>query len=86
MKKLTIAGKEFSSRLFLGTGKFPSNKIMGQAIIASGTQMVTTAMKRVDLDNSDEDDMLKHILQKDIILLPNTSGVRNAKEAVFAAL
>ena len=86
MKKLTIAGKEFSSRLFLGTGKFPSNKIMGQAIIASGTQMATTAMKRVDLDNSDEDDMLKHILQKDIILLPNTSGVRNAKEAVFAAL
>ncbi|NCC18994.1 MAG: thiazole synthase, partial [Bacteroidia bacterium] len=86
MKKLIIAGKEFSSRLFLGTGKFPSNKIMAEAILASRTQMVTTAMKRVDLDNSEEDDMLKHILQKDIILLPNTSGVRNAKEAVFAAL
>ncbi|MDD4703653.1 MAG: thiazole synthase [Bacteroidales bacterium] len=86
MKKLIIAGKEFSSRLFLGTGKFPSNKIMAEAILASRTQMVTTAMKRVDLNNSEEDDMLKHILQKDIILLPNTSGVRNAKEAVFAAL
>lgn len=84
-KKLIIAGQEFESRLFLGTGKFPSNEIMGKAIEASQTQMVTTAMKRVNLENSKEDDMLSHINREKVILLPNTSGVRNAKEAVFAA-
>ncbi len=84
MKQLVIAGKEFHSRLFLGTGKFSSNDIMRQAIIASQTQMVTLAMKRIDLDNK-EDDMLLHVKKPDIQLLPNTSGVRNAKEAVFAA-
>ncbi|MFV0500535.1 MAG: thiazole synthase [Bacteroidales bacterium] len=84
MQKLKIAGREFDSRLFLGSGKFPSNQIMGEAIKSSCTQMVTTAMKRVDIEHSHEDDMLKFI-PKDIVLLPNTSGVRNAKEAVFAA-
>ena len=84
MKNLVIAGKEFSSRLFLGTGKFSSNLIMGDAIDASETQMVTVAMKRLDLDNK-EDDMLVHVKKDGIQLLPNTSGVRNAKEAVFAA-
>lgn len=84
MQKLKIAGREFDSRLFLGTGKFPSNQIMGEAIKSSCTQMVTTAMKRVDIEHSENDDMLKYI-PKDIVLLPNTSGVRNAKEAVFAA-
>lgn len=84
-KKLIIAGQEFESRLFLGTGKFPSNQIMGKAIEASQTQMVTTAMKRVNIENSKEDDMLSHINREKVILLPNTSGVRNAKEAVFAA-
>ncbi|MDD2191923.1 MAG: thiazole synthase [Bacteroidales bacterium] len=85
MQKLKIAGKEFDSRLFLGTGKFPSNMIMGEAILASGTQMVTAAMKRVDIEHNEKDDMLKYIPRENIILLPNTSGVRNAKEAVFAA-
>ena len=84
-KNLIIAGQEFESRLFLGTGKFPSNQIMGKAIEASQTQMVTTAMKRVNLENSKEDDMLSYIDREKVILLPNTSGVRNAKEAVFAA-
>lgn len=84
-KKLIIAGQEIESRLFLGTGKFPSNQIMGKAIEASQTQMVTTAMKRVNIENSKEDDMLSHINREKVILLPNTSGVRNAKEAVFAA-
>lgn len=84
-EKLVIAGREFESRLFLGTGKFPSNEIMGQAIKFSQTQMVTTAMKRVNLENSNEDDMLSYIDREKVILLPNTSGVRNAKEAVFAA-
>ncbi|MBO5276535.1 MAG: thiazole synthase, partial [Alistipes sp.] len=76
MKKLIIAGREFSSRLFLGTGKFSSNALMEQAILASQTEMVTVAMKRIDLDNQ-EDDMLHHIIRPSIQLLPNTSGVRN---------
>ena len=84
MEKLVIAGREFSSRLFLGTGKFNSNEIMEQSILASGTEMVTVAMKRIDMDNK-EDDMLKHIIHPNIQLLPNTSGVRDAEEAVFAA-
>ncbi|MBO5988157.1 MAG: thiazole synthase [Paludibacteraceae bacterium] len=84
MEKLVIAGREFDSRLFLGTGKFSSNLLMEQSIIASETEMVTVAMKRVDLDDK-EDDMLKHIVNPNIQLLPNTSGTRDAKEAVFAA-
>lgn len=84
MKKLVIAGKEFESRLFLGTGKFSSHMLMREAILASQTQMVTVAMKRLDLENK-EDDMLVHIRKPGIQLLPNTSGVRNAKEAIFAA-
>ncbi|WP_106830165.1 thiazole synthase [Parabacteroides pacaensis] len=84
MEKLMIAGKEFNSRLFLGTGKFSSNSIMEQAIAASESEMVTVAMKRIDLDDK-EDDMLQHIIRPGIQLLPNTSGVRNAEEAVFAA-
>ncbi len=84
MKKLIIAEREFDSRLFLGTGKFNSNEQMEKAIAASGTEMVTVAMKRVKLNNSD-DDMLRHIVRPGIQLLPNTSGVRNAEEAIFAA-
>ena len=84
MKKLIIAGKEFDSRLFLGTGKFNSNTLMEEAIKASGTEMVTVAMKRIELGDK-EDDMLKHIIHPHIQLLPNTSGVRTAEEAVFAA-
>lgn len=84
MKDLVIAGKKFGSRLFLGTGKFSSNEMMEKAIIASGTEMVTVAMKRIDMDNA-EDDMLKHVMHPSIQLLPNTSGVRDAEEAVFAA-
>ena len=84
MKKLVIAGKEFESRLFLGTGKFNSNKLMEEAILASGSEMVTVAMKRIELEDK-EDDMLRHISHPHIQLLPNTSGVRDAEEAVFAA-
>ena len=57
MKKLIIADKEFDSRLFLGTGKFNSNELMEQSILASGTQMVTVAMKRIELEDK-EDNML----------------------------
>ena len=84
MDILKIANKEFTSRLFLGTGKFGSNEMMNKAIQASGTQMVTLAMKRVELGDA-SDDFLAHITNPDIQLLPNTSGVRDAEEAVFAA-
>ena len=56
MEKLIIAGREFSSRLFLGTGKFSSNALMKEAIIASATEMVTVAMKRVDLNDKEVND------------------------------
>lgn len=85
MENLIIAGKEFTSRLFLGTGKFSSNDIMKGAIAASGTEMVTMAMKRINLADSADDDMLQHIAAPGIQLLPNTSGTRSAEEAVFAA-
>ena len=84
MQNLIIAGREFSSRLFLGTGKFRSNQEMQQAIEASGTEMVTLAMKRVEMGDAN-DDMLAHIPHQSLQLLPNTSGVRDAEEAVFAA-
>ena len=60
MEKLVIAEREFNSRLFLGTGKFNSDEVMEQSILASGTEMVTVAMKRIELDNK-EDNMLVHI-------------------------
>ncbi|MEM7162468.1 MAG: thiazole synthase [Bacteroidota bacterium] len=84
MKNLKLADKEFSSRLLLGTGKFSSNQLMGESISASSSEMVTVAMKRIDMKDRD-DEMLSHIDTKTVQLLPNTSGVRNAKEAIFAA-
>lgn len=84
MSDLIIAGRAFKSRLFLGTGKFRSNAEMKAAIAASGTEMATVAMKRIELGDS-EDDMLAHVVRPEIQLLPNTSGVRDAEEAVFAA-
>ncbi|MDE6644681.1 MAG: thiazole synthase [Muribaculaceae bacterium] len=84
MSNLIIGGREFTSRLFVGTGKFRSNELMEAALKASGSQMVTVAMKRIDMDNK-EDDMLRHIMHDGIQLLPNTSGVRTAEEAILAA-
>lgn len=84
MEDLIIAGRKFSSRLFLGTGKFSSNEIMEKAIVASGTEMVTFAMRRIDVKNSN-DDMFMHINRPEIQILPNTSGARNAEEAILAA-
>lgn len=82
---LEIGGKAFTSRLFVGTGKFASNELMLEAILASESQMITVAMKRIDLQDEEHDDMLTHINRDNVQLLPNTSGVRDAKEAVFAA-
>lgn len=82
--RLKIGDKEFQSRLFTGTGKFSNSKLMKDAIIASESELVTVALKRVDIAN-EEDDILVHLKEQHIHLLPNTSGVRTAKEAVFAA-
>ena len=79
MDKLIIGGREFSSRLFVGTGKFPSNDLMLQSILASESEMITVAMKRLDTSDAANDDMLKHINRERVQFLPNTSGVRNAK-------
>ena len=81
---LKIADKEFTSRLFTGTGKFGDHNLMEQALLTSGSELVTVALKRVSMDGGD-DDILKHLHHPHINLLPNTSGVRNADEAVFAA-
>lgn len=81
---LIIAGKTFHSRLFVGTGKFSSSFVMQQSIEASGTEMVTVALRRVDISNP-QDDILTHIDQKKYQLLPNTSGARDAEEAVRVA-
>lgn len=82
--KLTIAGREFSSRLFVGTGKFSSSAVMKKAIDASGTEMVTVALRRVDIANP-ADDVIAAIDRSKVQLLPNTSGARDAGEAVRIA-
>ena len=84
MEPLTIAGKTFQSRLLVGTGKFSSNALMAEALEKSGSDIVTVALRRVDIEN-ENDDMLSVIDRKKILLLPNTSGARNAKEAIRLA-
>jgi len=81
---LRIADHTFKSRLFTGTGKFSAPQVMEQALLASGSELVTVALKRIDLQDQD-DNILTRLKHSHINLLPNTSGVRNAKEAIFAA-
>jgi thiazole synthase len=81
---LVIAGVEFSSRLFLGTGKFSSGEVMSRSLAASGTQLVTVALGRIRT-GGEPDDILRHLDAARYRLLPNTSGTRNAREAVLAA-
>lgn len=81
---LKVADKTFTSRLFTGTGKFSSSEVMKEALLQSGSELVTVALKRVD-PTSSEDNILSYLEHPQFNLLPNTSGVRNAREAVFAA-
>lgn len=87
MSQLTIAGRSFDSRLFLGTGKFPSNESMRDALAASGTQIVTVALRRADLSGKADPyaNILEFIDSEKYLLLPNTSGAMNAEEAVRLA-
>jgi thiazole synthase len=80
-----IAGRTFSSRLIVGTGKFGSFEVMRRAIEASGTEMVTVALRRVDLDATGGPDILEFIDTDRCLLLPNTSGAMDADEAVRLA-
>src|SRR5436190_1059870 len=78
--KLKIADREFTSRLLVGTGKFASNELMRDALISSGTELVTVALRRADLSGKHDPfaNILDFIDPKRFLLLPNTSGARNA--------
>lgn len=81
---LVIAGRSFTSRLLVGTGKFRSHQVMRDALLASGAQIVTVALRRVDLSRSGEGDVLDFV-PPEMTLLPNTSGAVDADEAVRLA-
>jgi thiazole synthase len=83
-KPFVIAGREMRSRLLMGTGKFSGSGVMAAALKASGAEVVTVALRRVEFDNP-QDDIIAHIDQKKYLLLPNTSGARDAEEAVRIA-
>jgi thiazole synthase len=83
--ELVIAGRQFGSRLILGTGKFGSYDVMRSAIAASGAEMVTVALRRVDLEATGGPDILEFIDRERVLLLPNTSGALDAEEAVRLA-
>ena len=84
MNKLIIAGRQFKSRLMVGTGNFQSSSVMKEALDESGAEIVTVALRRVDINNTN-DDILSHIDRKKYLLLPNTSGAVNAEEAARLA-
>jgi thiazole synthase len=85
--KLVIADREFNSRLLLGTGKFSSNESMAAALEASGTEIVTVALRRANLSGAHDPyaNILEFISPEKYLLLPNTSGAMNAQEAVRLA-
>lgn len=83
MDKFKIAGVELESRLFVGSGKYSSNKLIPNILKESQSQVITVAVRRVDFDNKEEN-ILEHV-PKNTILLPNTSGAKTAEEAVRIA-
>jgi thiazole synthase len=85
MDNLKIGSYSFSSRLFLGTGKFGSYREMRDAVVASSSELVTVALKRVKIVDGSKDELLKSLEIDRVKLMPNTSGARTAEEAVFVA-
>ena len=77
---LIIAGREFGSRLFLGTAGYPNRKLMIDSIAASGTEMVTASIRRISL--AGEDESLVDVIPKHVHFLPNTAGCQTAKDAI----
>ncbi len=82
---LVIAGKTFQSRLIIGTGKYPSNTVMAKAHEASGADMVTVAVRRVNISDRTKESLLDYIDTSKMFLLPNTAGCYTADEAVRTA-
>ena len=82
---LVIAGKTFQSRLIIGTGKYPSNAVMAKAHEASGADMVTVAVRRVNISDRTKESLLDYIDTSKMFLLPNTAGCYSADEAVRTA-
>ena len=82
---LTIAGRDFNSRLMIGTGKFPNAQALRDAIAASASEIITVALRRVDLNETDDDGIMSALDPKRQLILPNTSGARTAEEAVRLA-
>jgi thiazole synthase len=83
---LTVAGRAFRSRLLVGTGKYRNNTEMVRAIEASGAEVVTVAVRRVDLDRTREEGLLYHLDPTRYFLLANTAGCYTAEEAIHARL
>ena len=82
---LVIAGRTFGSRLMIGTGKFPSARALRDAIAASGSEIVTVALRRIDLTKPEDEGILSAIDPAKQLILPNTSGARDAEEAIRLA-
>jgi len=82
---LVIAGREFRSRLIMGSGKFPDMETMNQAYEAAGAEMVTVALRRLNLDNPNEKTLLDYVDWSRYAILPNTAGARTAEEAIHTA-
>ena len=82
---LVIAGKEFSSRLMVGTGRHRSMEEMVESIEASGAEIITVAIRRLDLDNPNEKNILDYFDWSKYTILPNTAGCKTAEEAIFTA-
>ena len=82
---LEIAGKKFTSRLIAGTGKYQNMSIMVEAIKASGAEIVTVAIRRLDLENPNEKTILDYLDWTKYSVLPNTAGCRTVEEALFVA-
>src|ERR1700682_6840645 len=83
--RLVIAGVELRSRLFIGTGKYPTDESMVEALDASGCELVTVALRRLDLDDPKKKTILDVIDWKRYRILPNTAGCRTAEEAIRIA-
>ncbi|MEW6729778.1 MAG: thiazole synthase [Acidobacteriota bacterium] len=83
--KLIIAGREFRSRLMIGTGKYPSHQVMAEAHQRSGAEVVTVAVRRVNLTDRNQESLLDYIDLKKYLLLPNTAGCYTAEEAIRTA-
>ena len=84
-KSLKIGHHDFTSRLFIGTGKFANNQLMSDALDASGSELITVALRRVETSAGLHDTLIESITRPNVIILPNTSGARTADEAIYAA-